>query len=351
MAKKTLQCEDWLNCILNESLPKLKHSSIENTAFANRLINLVDSSCVKQEGINGAILRIHMNYSLTGRHMDETLVTDRHTAESFTPFTINQGNIYIADAGFGKGKNFEYIVSRQADALLRVTPNCLSLAKDSKGKDKINMAKELNTRDNVVDFRCYVHTENKKYIPVRIIASRLPEDKVVEAIKRKKRKSQQNQSILKDETLIYAQWVILMTSLDECNSAEEILNLYRVRWQIELLFKRIKQFFKITRIRAATVQHSKTLILLWLIAWAIIEKETVAAEAFLMTNKANMSLHSTWNMCSFFFQRFKAIITCFLAFCYDVGLINVYKRLRNHNSSRINQFASFCFLESLCFCS
>jgi len=34
-----------------------------------------------------------------------------------------------------------------------------------------------------------------------------------------------------------------MTSLDERYNAKDILELYRARWQIELLFKRIKQFF------------------------------------------------------------------------------------------------------------
>ena len=133
--------------------------------------------------------------------MDEVSVTDHHTAESFAPFNITPGSIYIADAGFGKGKNLEYVVSRQADALFRVTPNLLALASDANGAEKIDMVKKLDTRKDVVDFTCYVHTIDGEYVPARLIASRLPEDKAAEAVKRKKRTAQKKQNTLEEETL------------------------------------------------------------------------------------------------------------------------------------------------------
>jgi len=145
-----------------------------------------------------------MSYDLTLGCMDEVLVTDHHIAESFEPFSIEPDSIYIADAGYGRGKKFEYIVSRQGDALLRVTPNHIRLAEDSKGQKKIDMVKKLDTHEDVIEFTCYIHATNKKYVPTRIIASRLPEDKLEAVIKRKKRTAQRKQSKLKAETLIYA---------------------------------------------------------------------------------------------------------------------------------------------------
>ena len=94
-----------------------------------------------------------------------------------------------------------------------------------------------------------------------------------------------------------------MTSLGESYSAEDILKLYRARWQVELLFKRIKQFFKVTKLRAATVQHSKVLILLWLIIWSLTERQVVAAEIYLKAKQADMSRFSPWAMCGFFLHK------------------------------------------------
>lgn len=343
MAKKTAKCVPWLTYVLNETLPAADISVFEKANPDRRRIKLIDGSCIKQVGLKGETLRIHMSYDLTLGCMDEVLVTDHHTAESFEPFTIEPGSIYIADAGYGRGRHYKYIVSRQGEALFRVTPNHISLAEDSNGQKKIDMVEKLDTQEDVIEFKCYIHTTTRNYVPARVIASRLPEDKFEVAIKRKKRTAQRRQTKLKSETLIYAQWVILMTSLDERYSAEDILALYRARWQIELLFKRIKQFFKVTRIKAATVQHSKALVLLWLIAWSLTEREVIAAEIYLRNKKADVSRISTWTMCSFFYQRFKAIVNSLWLFCYntDVDLTDIYKRLRNHKSSRLNQYAEF----------
>ena len=346
--KKMSKSVPWLAHLLNETLPRTKLAAEEKAGFEDRHVKLVDGSCVKQVGADGEVIRIHMCYDLTLGCMDEVSVTDHHTAESFVPFSITPGSIYIADAGFGKGKNLEYVVSRQADALFRVTPNLLALASDANGAERIDMVKKLDTRKDVVDFTCYVHTVDGKYVSARLIASRLPEDKAAEAVKRKKRTAQKKQNTLKKETLIYAEWVILMTTLGESYSAEDILKLYRARWQIELLFKRIKQFFKVTRLRAATVQHSKVLVLLWLIVWSLTERQVVAAEIYLKAKQADMSRFSPWAMCGFFLHTFKAMLNLLWFFCIDidVDLLDIYKRLRNHKASRRNQYFEFCFSAS-----
>ena len=78
--------------------------------------------------------------------------------DSFRRGLIKAGHIYIADAGFGKGKNLDYLVSCKADAIFRMTPNQVSLATDIKGKSKINMLDKLNTKENLVDFYCFIHS-------------------------------------------------------------------------------------------------------------------------------------------------------------------------------------------------
>lgn len=341
MAKKTVKCVPWLTQVLSDVLPTVKRTAVERQLLFGRPVNIVDGSCVKQQGEEGETLRIHMNYSLTGRFMEEVTVTDNHTAESFAPFVITPGSIYMADAGYGRGKNLDYIVSHQADAILRATPSQIALAKDSAGKEKIDMATVLDTCESLVDFQCYIRAGNKKYIPVRVIASRLPEDKIAKAIKRKKRNATKHQSVLRAATLVYAQWVVLLTSLPESCCAYDILKLYRTRWQVELLFKRIKQFAKITKIKAATIQHSTVLALLWLISWAVTERDTAAAEAFLIQRGEDVRLHNQWSLCGYFFHSFKASVYCLLASCSGINNRSSYIRLKHHNSNRPLQLVEF----------
>jgi hypothetical protein len=278
--------------------------------------------------------------------MDDVLVTDKHTAESVTHFPIEPSVIYIADAGYGKGVNLAHIVSCHGDALFRATPNHLSLAADNKGKEKIDMVKKLDTKSDLIDFVCHVHAKNNKYVPVRIIASRLPEDKALLAKERKIRSAKKRQTKnIRNSTLVYAEWIVLMTSLGDDYSADELLKLYRSRWQIELLFKRIKQSFAASTLPVASLKHSKVIVLLWLILWALAEKDALAMETFLLNKEADMTRYSPWSMHSFLFNQLKMSINCLCALFFELAkhAVSVFLRLQNHRSSRPNHYAFFHF--------
>ena len=346
--KKIKNSGAWICFLLNESLIKATPTHLAFYHYGNQMqVYLLDASTLKQVGAKGQELRVHMCYNLTKGAMEEVIVTDNHTAESAKTFKIQPGHLYIADAGYGKGKNLAQVISQKGNALFRFTPNLVSLSSDAEGKLKINMAEKLKTKKQLVKFTCYIHTEKGRYIPVQIIASRLPDDKALLARERKMRNSSKKQTKLKDETLVYAGWVLLMTNLDSSHSAESLLHLYRSRWQIELLFKRIKQFFKVRRLRKATLGHSKVLVLLLLLIWAFIERKTISAEIYLLNKEEELIRYSLWSMTELFFARFKVQIQAFWVFCFDEAqhLDDAFRFLRNHRRKprRINQYAVYRF--------
>ena len=120
-----------------------------------------------------------------------------------------------------------------------------------------------------------------KTVSVRVIAHRLPDGQAAKARKRKTRKASKNQHRLQAETLLGAGWITLVTSLGAEYCGEEILHLYRSRWQAELLFKRFKQNFSIHTIKAGSSAYAETETLLWLIIWTIAERQSFQAECFL----------------------------------------------------------------------
>ena len=131
-----------------------------------------------------------------------------------------------------------------------MSPSQIQLTNDANGKTKIDMSEKLKTTapsagparsaggraGKTLDFNCFIQTEKGKYMPVRIVATRLPEDKALLAKERKRNTARKNQNKIQEKTLIYAEWTILMTSLGSDYSAEELFIMYRSRWQIELLF-------------------------------------------------------------------------------------------------------------------
>ena len=307
-----------------------------------RTIHLIDASSIVQQGKNGATFRIHMCYDLKTGRMGEVVVTDNRTAESFDLYsTIKEGDILIADAGYGSFKNVDYALKRKADVIIRITPNTIRLIGEN--GEVINMAKILDTEESVIEKQYSISYKNG-LLPVRVIASRLPEDKIDAAKKRKKKEAQKRQSVIKEETLIYAEWVILITTLDDTYSAKEVLDIYRSRWQIELLFKRIKQHFKVTKIRPSSKRYAVALITLWLIIWALAERSKLIGEWALIKKGIGLnSRYSAWTVSDYYFHRIKTIIesvwSTILDPVKDIDLI--LKRLQNHKSSRVNQYVKY----------
>jgi len=347
LAKRFRKSEGWLAYILDYLLPKPKvvfgNYGVTQTVTKSirRSVNLIDGSMVTEAGKGGNSYRIHMSYNLSIGSMSDVQVTDKHTAESFAHCNIQKNDIYIADSGYGKAKMYDYIISRCADAILRFTPNHVTLV-NNRG-EVIDMAQKLDTKEKTIEFRCYAK-HGKKLLPVRIIASQLPEDKKPGAIKRKKKEAQKYQTKnMRPETLLYAEWTIIMTSLDESYTAEDVLTIYRSRWQVELLFKRIKQHFKVTKIRPSTQKYGKVLVLLWLIIWALVERQAYMAEIYMIEKGLDMSRHYPWALSSFIFQRIKMTIESLWATLLDIeaDIEIVAEKLQNHKQDRVNQYFQF----------
>jgi hypothetical protein len=73
----------------------------------------------------------------------------------------------------------------------------------------------------------------------RICAIRKSEHAIQQAQRRLERKASKKQTKTKPETLEYAKYVIVFTT-QATATATEIMEWYRLRWQIELVFKRFK---------------------------------------------------------------------------------------------------------------
>ncbi len=335
--KKFIKCEEWLMHLIRQTLPQSKELGKHFKCLTKRVVKLIDASIFAVQGESGTQLRLHTCYDLIRGCMDELLLTDHHTAESVLLFQIEQGAIYLADAGYGLAKQIEYMVKRGADALFRMSPNHVALAEDAQGKKKIDMKEVLkNARGGMIDFPCFARVEKHNYIQVRIVASRKPKDQIAKSHARAQRKAKKQQAAIKEETLLYAEWMILMTTLGDDYSTAQLLHLYRAR------------FFSIEKLRNATLAHSKILVLTYLLIFSFVERDVIAYEIFLHENNESMERYSPWMLGRFALDFFLAKLQafwCHTFFPCDV-LLHSLQRLRSHKSYRPNQYASFRFPSS-----
>ena len=269
---------------------------------------LVDASVVRQDGKQQEQQRIHTCYSLNKNRMYEVKVTDKHIAESLTHFSMGKDDLVIADAGYGTAQNYIYAQKQQADVILRITPRnfCLYNADGN----KISIIKQLQeaekNHEEIIDIFGFCKHETEKVF-VRVIAQKLPKEEAEKVKKRKKRTALRKQNQITEDTLFCAGWVVVITSLGIEYCGEEILYLYRSRWQVELLFKRFKQNFSVTTIKAGSTNYAETEVLLWLITWVISERQSFLAECFL-AEKNKSETYSVYEKCKIIFSQIKDIL-------------------------------------------
>ena len=293
-----------LHSMLSSFIPQAKisdYGKIKN-------VLLVDASIICQTGKEQKQQRIHTCYSLNENRICEVKVTDKHTAESLKHFSVKKNDLVMADTGYGTAQNYIYAQEKGADVILRITPKNFCLY-DADG-NKISLIQLLKDAEKnhqkIIDIFgfCKYKTKNGH---VRFIAEKLPEEKAEQSRKRKKKTASRKQHQITQDTLFCAGWIVVITSLGIEYCAEEILYLYRNRWQVELLFKRFKQNFSITTLKAGNTSYAETEVLLWLIIWVISEQQSFLTECFLVEKNKTIT-YSVYEKCKIAFLQIKEIL-------------------------------------------
>ena len=230
--KKYRKATPFLQDVLQQLLSSLFPTS--DMTPKNKQVLLVDASLIRQQGKQQYQQRIHTCYSLNQNRIQQIQVTDYHTAESFRMFSFQKEDLILADAGYGKAGNYAYAMEQGCDVILRISPNHISfLTIEEEKLDIYTYLKEaVKKKEKTVEWFGFCVYEKKRY-PVRLIAQELPKEQAKKARKRKEKKAQKLQSNIKESTLFYGNYVILITSLGVEYDREEILSIYRSRWQVE----------------------------------------------------------------------------------------------------------------------
>ena len=204
-----------------------------------------DATTVQRPGSKGTTARVHYALrlaDLTARHID---VTDEHGGETARRFRAEPGELWLLDRGYSTPPGVVAITQRGGHILVRYNRGTLPLF-DAKGQRIDVLALVRKTRDGgrTQEVPAFVHV-GEDHIEGRLCWIRLPEDKAAEARARAQREAN---GACDAETLQAAEFVIVFTSVLKELTAEQVIELYRVRWQVELEFKRSKSICELDRL-------------------------------------------------------------------------------------------------------
>lgn len=243
----------------------------ENRGSIPRLKNglqmkLVDATIVKEPGKTGSQWRIHYGLRLPALecdHFDLTPTEGEGTGETFNRHPVSPRDYIMGDRGYCTPAGVAYIHARKAYVLVRLNSSALPLLDSARRPFQLlKQMKVLKAVGKSMEWHVLVSAPNGDLIPGRLCALRKTEQAIKLAQKRRKRRANRNGQRLRATTLELEKYVIVFTTFPKRTfSTEEVLNWYRVRWQIELIFKRLKSIAQLGHLPKYDDDSSKAWLL------------------------------------------------------------------------------------------
>jgi hypothetical protein len=178
--------------------------------------------------------------TLHGPELVAGRTNDRRLAVAHQP--LPPGSLRIADLGFFSVADLAALQAQGSTFLTRWQAN--TAVADPDGTRWVAVADRLAQLAAAQDGRLGegpVLLGAQLQVPVRLIALRVPPEVAASRRRAKRRRAQRNGYTARQASLAVCDWTVLVTNVPvEQLSAEEAVVLLRLRWQIELLFRRWK---------------------------------------------------------------------------------------------------------------
>jgi hypothetical protein len=210
--------------------------------LGNRRVKLIDASDETTRGKDKTTWRLHYVFDLFGLNCAGMELTTNKEGEKLTRHAAEESDIIIADRIYCTMSGIEHVLSSKADFLLRFKSKAFILYdKEGQRINLLSYIRGLEAFENT-DVQCFYKLPCGTLRPIRIVAMR-KDEAAIEATKRKMKRKvvRKQEKQVQADTVELNEYIVLATSLSYTN--EQILELYRARWQIEQVFYRLKSLF------------------------------------------------------------------------------------------------------------
>jgi Transposase DDE domain len=224
-------------------------------------LRLGDSTTIKEPGKTGSLWRVHYSFRVPELRCDAFTLTPTQgigTGDSLTQFTIARGDHLIADRGYCHANGIEHGVRNGGAILGQLNTAALPLfTLQGRRVPLLRRVATLQQAGQLGEWSASIRGATRVSAG-RVCAIRKTEEAIKRAEKQLRRNASKHGEVLQPETLEYAKYVIVFTTFDPLTfSAAMVLPWYRVRWQVELAFKRLKSLAQLGHLPKADEQSAR----------------------------------------------------------------------------------------------
>ena len=238
-------------------------------------LQLRDASIVSRPGSRGTDWRHHVEFDLGAVCVTGIELTDSSGGETLQRIPVQENDIVVGDRIYAQRNGLGMVAAQKGYFITRNIWQNLPL--ETEDGQKINLIEWLRTQSQYpCEQSAWITTPEGRF-EVRLIAQRLPDEEAEEARRRARQASRKKGHTPAKETLFAAGYILLVTNLPAAEwPTEQVLELYRLRWQIELLFKRLKSILNPDNLRAKDPVLAQVYLLGKLVGALLIDEWTIS---------------------------------------------------------------------------
>lgn len=252
------------------------------------------------EGTSNAALCIQFEYDALNGKVLTLEITDGirndYTDAKETVSRVDMGDLIIRDLGYYSLPTLSKFDSAGAFFISRlgVKTNVYE-----QGKEKEISFKELYNdmvRTKMSCIEMDIFAGKKERMPVRLIIAIVPDEIYEKRIRKAEKNNKERGYNISDDYKERCRFNLFITNVKpDVLSKDEILVLYKLRWQIELMFKNWKSVFKIDKIQEMKYERFTCILVAKLILIVV-------------------NLQIIWNLKAYYYAKKKKILSMFKCF-------------------------------------
>ena len=246
LMKRLRKSRDWLHALC---VGLFEERGVALSSGKGFEIRTFDATVVKEPGRTGSLWRVHYSVrlpSLTCDYFRVTASSGAGAGESFLQFPIRRGDFVLGDRGYSTARGIAHVARAGGRVTVRVNTGALAFS-DPNGQP-FDLLGAVSTLDRAGAALAWPVTTAGGGAPTpgRLCAIRKTDTAIELAHAALRQKAGKSCRTLRPETLEYAKYIIVFTTFPESDfQPEAVLEWYRVRWQVELVFKRFKSIAKL----------------------------------------------------------------------------------------------------------
>jgi Transposase DDE domain len=245
--------EAWLERVLAETLQDTLGPAPQGVR-----LRIVDATVINGPASIGTDWRAHVLTDPASGGFRSVEITDNKGGEGYARHPVQAGEVVLGDRVYGTARGIHAVRSVQAHVVVRINPQIIRLCNLNRERIELRRYGRRVPQVGVVEFSILIPIppdrrprnsrktwrlgKAKDWVSARIVAARTRPGRII--------------------------WVLTTIPAAEM-AAVQILELYRLRWHIELLFKRLKSLLHLDQLPSRQGPTAKSWMLARLLAAAL----------------------------------------------------------------------------------